>query len=671
MLVRTIACFVVIASCLCQRASGDEYTFDVVVYGATAGGAIAAIAAANEGLKVALIEPGQHIGGMISGGLGRTDHGNQAVIGGMSRQFYERLGKHYGEDITWYPEPHVAEQVLRSWIHEADRVTVYFGERVASVEKEGRRIRSIATESGKQFQGDVFLDASYEGDVLARADISYTWGREGQEVYGESLAGRIAYSDKHQFDVPVSPYDESGNLVPLIFTGAPGEPGEGDKKMQAYNFRLCLTQDKDNQVPFPEPEGYDPARYELLKRYLAAKPNLEMNELCIISPLKNGKTDINNRGPVSTDHIGASWEYPEAGYTERARIWQDHIDYVQGFFYFLANDPSVPKALQEEVNTWGLAKDEFIDTAHWPHQLYIREARRMIGHYVMQQKDLQTERTKEDSIGMGSYNSDSHHVQRIVADGGPHWSKDVPAVLNEGDMQVPVRPYEISYRCLIPKAEECTNLLVPVTFSASHVAYSSMRMEPQYMIIGEAAGLAAAMAAKDGTDVQAIDVRVLRETLRSRNAVLSLDDANAAYVDPKKLEGIVVDNEDAVLTGAWDRSTSVTPFVGLEYIHANPDDPAPKSVRFVPDLPKAGKYEVRFAYSAHPNRATNVPVTIHTADGPVTVTVNEREELGKAAPFVSLGTYEFEAGEAGAVEVSTEGVDGYVVADAVQWVPGR
>ena len=658
-----------IAACLTLPAQSDDLAFDVVVYGATAGGTVAAIAAAQEGLSVALVEPGQHVGGMISGGLGKTDHGNKAVIGGMSREFFERVGKHYGADLTWYFEPHVAEQVLRDWIAEAKTVTTFFGERVDTVAMENRRIRSITTLSGKTFRGRVFIDASYEGDLLPRAGISYTWGREGQDVYGESLAGRIAYSEKHQFKVSVSPFVDDGSLLPLVYTGDPGKPGEGDKKVQAYNFRLCLTQNKDNQVPYPKPERYDPARYELLKRYLAARPETVLKEVLNIGEVENGKTDINNNGPISTDHIGASWAYPEANYEERGRIWQDHVNYVQGFFYFLANDPSVPKALHDEINAWGLARDEFTDTNHWPHQLYIREARRMVGAYVMRQRDLQAERTKTDSIGMGSYNSDSHHVQRIPADNSAHWDADIPATLNEGDMQVSVRPYEISYKCLTPKSGECTNLLVPVCFSASHVAYSSMRMEPQYMIMGQTAGLAATMAIASNTPVQTIDIARLRATLRDRGQVLSLEDADGADLDPKKLDGIVVDNEQAELTGAWDRSTSIGPFVGLEYIHVNPDDPAPKGARFVPNLPKAGTYEVRFAYSANPNRATNVPVILHTAEGPVTVTVNERKDLGKNAPFLSLGAFEFEAGNAGAVEVTTQGTDGYVVADAVQWIP--
>ncbi len=649
----------------------EDLSFDVVVYGATAGGTVAAIAAGGEGLSVALIEPGRHVGGMISGGLGKTDHGNKGVIGGMSKQFFERVGKHYGEDVTWYFEPHVAEQVLRDWIAETPTVQTFLDERVDLVAVVDGQVKSLTTLSGKVFSARVFIDASYEGDLLPRSGVSYTWGREGRDVYGESLAGRIEYSDKHQFKVAVSPYAEDGTLIPLVFSGAAGAPGEGDKKVQAYNFRLCLTQNKANQVAYPKPEGYDPARYELLKRYLAARPETTMKEIVSIGEVMNGKTDINNNGPVSTDHIGASWDYPEASYEERARIWQDHVHYVQGFFYFLANDPSVPTALQDEINAWGLAKDEFVDTGNWPHQLYIREARRMVGAYVMQQKDLQTESTKDDSIGMGSYNSDSHHVQRIPVEGGPHWAKDVPAALNEGDMQVPVRPYEISYKALTPKKDEATNLLVPVCFSATHVAYSSMRMEPQYMIMGEAAGLAAAMAIAADRPVQEIDVEQLRAALRARGQVLSLSDAHSAFVDPAKLEGIVVDNQQVEFTGAWDLSTSIGPFVGLEYAHVNVEDASVKSARFVPTLPKAGKYEVRFAYSANSNRASNVPVTIHTATGPVTVTVNERKDVGKQAPFLSLGTYAFEAGHAGAVEVSTGGADGYVVVDAVQWIPAE
>jgi len=639
---------------------------DVAVYGGTAAGAIAAIAAANAGLDAILLEPRRHVGGMVSGGLGRTDYANQKVIGGMSRAFFERVGQHYGEPISWFFEPHVAESVFRDWLEEAG-VSVYFGRRLSAVRMEGARIESVEMENGAVLTADVFVDASYEGDLMARAGVSYTWGREGQDVYGESLAGRIAHSPKHQFSAAVDPYDAKGNLLPLIYTGDPGRPGEGDKKVQAYNFRICLCSRKDNQVPFPRPQGYDPKRYELLRRYLEQTPGLKMNDVMIVSPMPNDKTDVNNRGPISTDYIGGSWAYPEASYERREEIWEEHVRYVQGFFYFLANDPSVPRRLQAEVNGWGLAKDEFADTGHWPHQLYIREARRMVGEYVMHQADLQTERTKPDSIGMGSYNSDSHHVQRIPVAPGERWPE--AGVVNEGDMQVPVKPYEIAYRALVPKRAECTNLLVPACVSASHVAYSSIRMEPQYMIMGHAAGVAAAQAITKGVAVQDIDTGELRARLRAQKQVLSLEDAGIQELDPRKLPGIVVDNADAETRGNWRTSTSVHPYAGEDYLHEDNKGQGNASVRFVPDLPKTGRYELRIAYTAHPNRATNVPVTVNTAEGLVTLTLNQRKALGPNAPFLSVGKYAFGAKGAGYVELGTEGAGGYVVADAVQWIP--
>lgn len=647
-------------------------SYDVVVYGGTAGGVIAAVSAAEQGLSVALLEPGRHVGGMVSGGLGKTDHGRKSVIGGMSREFFERVGKHYNEPITWYFEPHVAEKVFKDWLQEAN-VKVIFNQRVDSVTRSdplgrvngkpaGPRITSIRMKSGKEFSARVFIDSSYEGDLMARSGISYTVGREGADQYGESLAGVRAHSQYHQFKAKVSPCDDQGNLLPGVYGGERGEPGQGDHKVQAYNFRICLSNQPDNQVPFPKPADYDPARYELLKRYLQAEPELKINEIMIISMLPNGKTDINNRGAVSSDHIGASWDYPEADYERRQEIWDDHVSYVQGWLYFLANDPGVPKHLQDEINKWGLAKDEFVDTDHWPHQLYIREARRMIGEYVMHQSDLQTERTKPDSIGMGSYNSDSHHVQRIAtADGG---------VVNEGDMQVPVRPYEIAYRTIVPKREQCSNLLVPVCFSASHVAYSSLRMEPQYMIMGHAAGLAAAHAIRNDTPMADVDIAWLQDKLRERRSVLNLsqaipDDPAAAK---RVWKGIVVDNNAAPSSGDWATSTAIGPYVGIDYWHDQNRGKGEKTIRFVPDLPANGRYEVRLAYSPSGNRATNVPVTIQSADGQHVAVVDQTQQPADP-PFVSLGTFTFDAGRDGYVEVRNEGTDGHVIVDAAQWLP--
>ena len=664
-----LAGFIAFAILCSTVAVAAEHEFDVVVYGGTAGGAIAAVAAAEEGRKTILIEPRQHIGGMTSGGLGRTDFGDMSVIGGRSKQFYERLGKHYGELVSWYFEPHQAERVLRGWLESAG-VQVVFGSRLKSVEKSGDRIVSITLLNGETYRGAIFIDCSYEGDLLPGAGVAYTWGREGRDEYGESLAGKVEYCPKHQFEVPINPHSADGMVLPLIQGDDGLKSGDGDKKVQAYNFRMCLSSDKENQVPFPKPDNYDPARWEILRRYLSARPGLKMNDVMIVSPMPNHKTDVNNNGPVSTDFIGGSWDYPEAGYEEQGRIWKEHEDYVKGFFYFLANDPSVPNTLQDEVNTWGLAKDEFADTGHWPHQLYVREARRMIGAYVMRQKDLQDERTKADTIGMGSYNSDSHHVQRFVVDESPLWAKGTPSLLNEGDVQVPVKPYEMSYRSFVPKKEECANLLVGSTFSASHVAYSSMRMEPQYMIIGEAAGIAASLAIAGDVAVQEIDIKVLQDKLHAQGAILRREDAKAPYVDVRDLPGIVLDEEDATTQGEWNISRGVPPYVGFAYLHEAVVNRADSSARFTPDLPKDGDYEVRLSYSADANRANKVKVVIQTAAGQEIQMLNQREKQGELAPFVSLGTFPFKKGKEGYVEVQG-GPDagGFVVIDAVQWLP--
>jgi hypothetical protein len=457
---------------------------------------------------------------MVSGGLSATDHGEKEAVGGCAREFYERLGRKYGRDIEWYPEPHTAEEVLREMVQEAEKVIVFHRHRLnefGGVNKQRNRLTEIRMENGSMFGAEVFVDASYEGDLMAQAGVSYTWGREGVAQYGESLAGVRPKDPNHQFDFPVSAYDEHGNLLPEIQTGSRGELGVGDRKVQAYNFRMILTNDAGLRVHFPQPEGYDPARYELLARFLAEFLRREsrpprLDEILLPREIAKNKWDFNNRGPFSTDYIGKNWDYPNASYQERAEIWQAHVDYTKGLFYFLAHDPRVPRSLQEALNEFGLAKDEFVDNDHWPYQLYVREARRMVGDFVMTQKDIQTDLTKPDAIGMGSYNSDSHNVQRYVTEQGH--------AQNEGNMEVPVTPYQIPYRLTLPKQSEAANLLVTVCFSASHVTYSTLRMEPVYMIIGQAAGLAAKMAIDEESPVQDIDTSALTAKHRAQRAVI-------------------------------------------------------------------------------------------------------------------------------------------------------
>ena len=506
----------------------DPSAADVIVYGGTASGVAAAVAAARAGARVTVLEAGAHLGGMVSGGLGHTDHGNIKTIGGISLEFFRRVGRHYGQPAAWNFEPHVAEDVFKKMAAEA-RVRVLYRHRLkeqGGVRKKHLRIAEIVTENGRLFPARVFIDATYEGDLLAQAGVSFTWGREGREQYNESFAG-VRAADRyahHLFEVPVSAYDAHGKLLPNVYAGPRGKIGASDKKVQAYNFRLCLTKDRDNRVPIPQPAHYDSRQYALLGRLIVAETKKNgqpppLKQLMIISSLPNGKTDINNHGAFSTDFINKSWDYPTAGYRRREEIWRAHYDYTAGFFYFLAHDWQVPERLRAEAGEWGLAQDEFLDTDHWPFQLYVREARRMIGDFVMTQHDAQTALVKPDPIGMGSYNMDSHNVQRYVqADG---------TAQNEGDTEVPTTPYQISYRVLLPKPGECRNLLVPVCASASHIGYGTLRLEPVYMIMGEAAGVAAKMAVDRARDVQQIDTAELTQKLRQKGAVMELAEPRA------------------------------------------------------------------------------------------------------------------------------------------------
>lgn len=497
--------------------------FDLVVYGGTAGGVATAVAGARHGLKTVLLEPGQHVGGMVSGGLSGTDVGKVEVIGGMALEFYWRAGRRYDLDrhlqqVAWMPEPKVAEAVYREMLAEAG-VAVRYGHRLrerGGVEKQGARVTAVMMENGARFTGRVFADCSYEGDLMAQAKVRYTFGREGVKDYGESLAGVLDYTRNHNFPGDIPARDAQGRLLPEVSAEPRGEPGSGDKRIQAYNFRVIATNVPANRVPWPKPANYDPARYELLQRHLESiekylgRP-LKFADVALFRVIPNGKVDINNRGGFSSDYIGKNYAYPDGSYATRAKIWQEHVDYQQGLYYYLANDPKVPLSMREDTAKWGLAKDEFTDTAHWPNQLYVREARRMVGPFVATQRDLQTHRTKHDVIGMGSYNSDSHNVQRHISPEG--------FVLNEGNVEVPVEPYQIPYRVLLPAPAEAENLLVPVCFSASHVAYSSLRMEPQYMILGHAAGVAAALAVRDKTAVQNVPVDDLQRILLDEGAV--------------------------------------------------------------------------------------------------------------------------------------------------------
>lgn len=507
---------------------------DICIYGGTAAGVIAAVAAAGAGKAVLLIEPGRHLGGMTSGGLGQTDFGKKSAIGGLSRDFYRQVGKIYGKEEAWTFEPHRAEQVMRELIAEA-RVTLLSEHRIAEVSLAGGKIERILLEHSPTdsanapigyfrehviVQAAFWIDASYEGDLMARAKVGFAVGREPVSQYQESLNGIRAVTPHHQFTGGVDPWVTPGKpnsgLLPLIQPGDGGKPGEGDARVQAYNFRLCLTTDPGNLSPIAPPLQYDPNRFEILFRHVEAmhsagkKPTVA--SMLKIDAMPNSKTDINNYGAVSTDCIGGSWLWPQADYATRGAIWHEHLAYTQGLLHFMATDPRLPAGIREQVGRYGLCRDEFSDTGGWPHQLYVREARRMIGRYVVTQADCEHHTEISDSIGLASYNMDSHNCQRIVQNG---------VVRNEGDVQAPpAGPFAISYRAITPKAGECENLIVPVCLSASHIAFGSIRMEPVFMVLAESAATAACLAIERRCAVQDVNTQMLMSRLENAGQAL-------------------------------------------------------------------------------------------------------------------------------------------------------
>lgn len=530
----------------CRHVDSDSYEADIIVYGGTSSAITTAVQAKKSGKSVIVVSPDMHLGGLSSGGLGFTDTGDKSVIGGLARDFYHRVYLHYQDTAAWrwekrddygnrgqgtpaidgnartmwIFEPHVAENVFTDYVVEYD-IDVHRDEwldRANGVVKSDGRIISITTLSGKTYHGKMFVDATYEGDLMAAAGVSYHVGREANEVYGEQWNGVQVgvLHHRHWFMSAISPYkipgDSTSGLLYGVSAAHPGEYGMADNRLQAYCFRMCLSNHPDNRIAFPKPAHYNPENYELLARVFASGWRETFDKF---DGIPNRKTDTNNHGPFSTDFIGMNYDYPEASYERRREIIAAHEDYQKGLMYFLANDPKVPEEVREEMGQWGLAKDEFIANGNWPHQLYIREARRMVGEYVMTEHDTFSEREINDPVGMGSYTLDSHNVQRYVKDDG--------FVQNEGDIGVSPKkgPYQISYKALVPKKEECTNLLVPICLSSSHIAFGSIRMEPVFMILGQSAALAAVLAIDHHVDVQEIDYDLLKRQLLEEEQVVT------------------------------------------------------------------------------------------------------------------------------------------------------
>jgi hypothetical protein len=664
--------------------------FDIVVYGGTSGGVAAGIQASRMGKSVVVIEPTKFLGGLTTGGLGATDIGNKQAIGGIAREFYHRIFLHYSnpaqwtkqtreeyfakkhhgnsgnEDTMWTFEPHVATKVYDDMLKET-KVKVVLGERLdlkSGVHKDGARITEIVMESGRSFTGKVFIDATYEGDLMAKSGVSYHVGREANSVYGETINGiQIKGAKSHQFTKQVDPYvkpgDPKSGVLHGIQTDGPGTEFAGDSRIQAYNYRMCTTDVPENRVEWQKPANYDPAMFELALR------NVEAGDLRVSwAPtwMPNRKTDTNNNFAVSTDYIGMNYDYPDADYATRERIIQQHKDWQMGLMWTYANDPRVPESLRASYQKLGLAKDEFLDNDHWPRQLYVREARRMISEYVMSEANCRRKIVAEDSVGMGAYNMDSHNCQRYITPEG--------YVRNEGDIQIGTKPYPISYRSLRPKAEQGTNLLAPVCLSASHIAYGSIRMEPVFMVLGQSSATAAAQAIDQGVDVQKIDYAKLKAQLQKDGQVLDLEPGKGGHVGvaKEKLGGIVVDDSEATLTCFEANGSTASPFVGEGYAHDGNAEKGSQKAVFKIRLPKAGTYEVRFAYPALANRATNVPVTVRHAGGETKLTINERKKAPIDGLFFPLGQFKFSDGQDAIVEVSNEGTNGHVIIDAVQWI---
>jgi hypothetical protein len=644
-------------------------TYDICIYGGTSAGVIAAYSAKMMGMSVVLIEPGTHLGGLTAGGLGYTDIGNKYAVTGLSREFYRRTGQHYNTFEAWTFEPHVAEKIFNDIINKAG-IPVIYEYRIISAEMSDGWIKSIELEhaggndtglAGK-IHGKYFVDCTYEGDLLARAGVSYTVGREDNNLYGETLNG-VQLRDKHQFPDGIDPYKTPGDPSSGLLWGISPEEldpdGTGDKKVQAYNFRLCMTQNPENFIAVTEPDNYDPARYELLRRVIHQREKSGMKQnlghYLKIDMMPGGKTDINNNGPQSTDFIGMNYDCPEADYETRKRIIQDHEDYIKGLIYFLGHDPGVPEDIRQRMLSWGWARDEFIDNGGFPHQMYVREARRMIGEYVMTEHNCIGDSTVHDGIGLAAYTMDSHNCQRIVVNG---------MVKNEGDVQVGgFPPYEISYRSIIPKRNECKNLTVPVCLSATHIAFGSIRMEPVFMVLAQAAAVASSFALDAGIPLQDIDVRVLQEKLK-----------NDPLLDGTTPD-ILVDNsfrDKIEVFGKWDINSSWMGQYMSDCLISDPSIKEENRIIFKPEIAVTGIYHIYFYC---PHKPWQADFTGWPAAVPVKITFGENEEIRIINPeanefnWADLGEYRLDSDKLCRIEIIADTVTLNVPADAILLVP--
>ncbi|SEM53121.1 FAD dependent oxidoreductase [bacterium A37T11] len=633
---------------------------DICIYGSTSAGVIAAYTAAKAGKKVILIDPGHRLGGMSSGGLGQTDIGNKYVVKGLALDFYRKVGQHYGKFERWIFEPHVADSIFQAYMR-ACPSTILFDHVLTSVDKKDRRITSIhlrkTTDNKKatSVHAKEFIDCSYEGDLMAMSGVSYAVGRENNSQYQETING-VQLMTKHQFPDGIDPYnvpgDSSSGLVWGISKNTLLPNGTGDKKVQAYNFRLTLTNVPENRIPIEKPDNYDPTHYELLKRLKEKSPWKQLSDVFGWSIMPNGKTDINNSGGFSTDMIGMNWDYPNAGYEQRQQIIKAHEDYTKGLLYFLGHDPAVPGAIREEMLQWGYPRDEYQDNHHWTPQLYIREARRMIGELVMTQHHCQGSEVVTDDVGYAAYTMDSHNCDRLVVNG---------MVKNEGDVQVGgFPPFPIAYRAIIPQRTEVGNLLVPVCLSATHIAYGSIRMEPVFMVLGQSAAIAACLAIKHRKSVQDVSPDAIKAQLRQNPK----GDGRTAdvWIDSR-------DSTQVSYTGTW---KEVKQGGYGSAFRVSSDVASFSSARFTPKGLAAGKYSI---YSYYPKlKAGSSKMEYVLSDGKI----RTRKEIDlhqvhiegqTSGDWLYIGDMNVDANTQSFVEITNSGADGAVAANAVLFVP--
>ena len=676
-----LACFPVAAALAQEPASHD-----IVVYGGTSGGITAAVQAAKDGRSVVLVSPTKHLGGLTTSGLGWTDLGDSAILGGLSREFYRRVYHHYRDEKSWKLqtreeygnrgqggpafndaaeiasvfEPKVAEEIFARMLEEA-KVQVVEGklDLAKGVKMQGNRIAAIRTEDGREFSGKMFIDASYEGDLLPAAKVTFTVGREANAAHGETSSGiQVAKAAKNQLVDGIDPYVEAGNpasgLLPGVNADAGGPDGAADHRLQAYCYRMVLTDVPSNRVKIGKPEGYEEADYELLFRSIEAGQKSGFFKFDLTP---NRKTDSNNTGGISTDLIGGNygpgWDWTTLGHKERKSLAYRHEKWQQGLLWTLQNHPRVPEQIRESHAKWGLPKDEFTDNGHWPWQLYVREARRMVSGYVMNEDNCTGRRTAADAVGLAAYSMDSHHVQRHVKDG---------MVKNEGDVQIHgVKPYPVSYRSLVPRKGECENLLVPWSLSATHMAFGSIRMEPVFMVLGQSAAIAADLALDLGLAAQDVDYAALRPLLLAAGQALG----KSSPENPTA----VVDNDDSALVsikGEWKPSAASAGYFGKDYLHDDGTNRGEKEIFYRLPQGNMGPRTVSVRWTSHGNRASNARIEVLHHGGSAVLSVDQRSGGGTWHP---LGEFEFTGASGEGVRISNLDADGHIVADAVGFSP--